>query len=209
MIRIEHTIDVAAPASKAFSQWSQYHSYPLFMEDVHEVTETAENRLHWRALRHHVEVEWESEITKKIQDHMIAWRDVGEHANDGTVTIHEVDPTHCRVQLIMHAELHATPQNAAQAEAALIARMEEDLARFKALMEHPEARPFDASHPGTTGVEYSHRNNLPPDDLLTETPGSPQVPSPEEMAKSPDADGKDNRLDLAGRQSDPVPATKP
>lgn len=196
MIRIERTIDVAAPASKAFAQWAKYSSYPLFMENVHEVKEISENRLHWRATRHHAEVEWESEITRKVPDHMIAWRDVGENANDGSITVHEVDATHCRVQLIMHAELHATPQTAAQTEAGLIARMEEDLSRFKALMEHPEAKPFDASHPGVTGIEYSHHSNIPDRDLMTDTPGSPQVPTPKDMAKSPDADGKDNRIDL-------------
>ena len=196
MVRIERMVEVAVPASKAFAQWSQYDSYPLFMENVHEVKEISENRLHWRASRHQAEVEWESEITQKVENHMIAWRDIGEHANDGSITVHDVDLMHCRVQLIMHTELHAEPQNVAREEAALIARMEEDLSRFKALMEHPEAKPFDASQPGVTGMEYSHHSNIPPNDLMTDTPGSPQVPKPRDMEKSPNADGKDNRIDL-------------
>lgn len=196
MIRIEHTIEVAAPASKVFAQWLRYDSYPMFMENVHEVRETAKDRLHWRAMRHNAEVEWDSEITEKVQDHIIAWRDVGDDANDGKVTIHDVDAQRCRVQLIMHAALHSTPQKAALAEVALIERVEADMARFKALMEHPEAKPFDASHPGETGVEYGHPSNVPTNELLTDTPGSPQVPTAKDMAKSPNADGQDNRIDL-------------
>lgn len=33
-------------------------------------------------------------------------------------------------------------------------------------------------------------------DLLTNTPGSPRVPTAEEMAKSPNADGQDGRIGL-------------
>lgn len=33
-------------------------------------------------------------------------------------------------------------------------------------------------------------------DLLTNTPGSPRVPSAKEMAKSPNADGQDGRIGL-------------
>jgi uncharacterized membrane protein len=196
VIRIEKTIEVATPAKKAFAQWAQYDSYPLFMENVHEVKETAKNRLHWRAKRHSLEVEWESEITTKVPGRMIAWRDVGETGNNGTVTIHELDANHCRVQLIMHANLNAQPQQAAESEVALIERIEADLARFKALIEHPEARPFDNSDPGETGVEYGQPTKVPTNELLTDTPGSPKVPTPEEMATSPTADGKDNRIDL-------------
>ncbi len=202
MIRIEHTIDVATSAGKAFAQWEKYDSYPLFMENVHEVRETASDRLHWRALRHNAEVEWDSEITSKVPGRMIAWRDVGEQGNDGTITIHEVDAANCRVQLIMHVDLHVAPEKVAQAEAALLERVEADLAHFKALMEHPEAKPFDAGKPGKTGVEYAHHTKVPPQDLRTNTPGSPYVPTPADMAKSPDADGKDNRIDLATPESD-------
>jgi len=37
-------------------------------------------------------------------------------------------------------------------------------------------------------------------DLLTNTPGSPRVPSAKEMAKSPNADGQDGRLGLKKEQ---------
>lgn len=37
-------------------------------------------------------------------------------------------------------------------------------------------------------------------DLLTNTPGSPRVPSAEEMAESPGADGQDGRIGLKDGQ---------
>jgi uncharacterized membrane protein len=196
VIRIEHTVNVATSARKAFAQWTQYDSYPLFMENVHAVSEISKNRLHWRALRNNAEVAWDSEITATVPDHMIAWRDISEEGNEGTVNIHEVDASHCGVQIIMHIHMRVPPEKMAQAEIMLIERLEGDLARFKALLEHPEAKPFDASSPGATGVEYGHHTSVPNNELLTNTPGSPRVPTPREAAKSPDADGKDNRIDL-------------
>lgn len=197
MIRIEHTIDVAVSASQAYSQWTQYESYPLFMENVKEVSESTSDRLHWRVQRHNGEVEWDSEITAKEPPRMLAWRDLVDGSNESTtVSIHEVDNTRCRVQVILHVDLHVPPQRVAATEVAMIERVEADLARFKALMEHPEATPFDSSSPGLTGVEYGHHVDAVGSGLLTNTPGSPTVPTPKEMSKSPDADGQDNRIDL-------------
>lgn len=197
MIRIEHTIDVASSAAKAHSQWAQYDSYPLFMENVIEVSAIADDRLHWRVQRHSGEAEWDSEITANVPGRMLAWRDLVEEGNDSTtISIHEVDAGHCRVQLIMQVDLQVSAQRVAATEVALIERVEADLARFKALMEHPEATPFDSGSPGKTGVEYGQHADVVGQGLLTNTPGSPTVPTPTEMSKSPDADGKDNRIHL-------------
>jgi uncharacterized membrane protein len=197
MIRIEHTIDVATSAAKAYSQWTQYESYPLFMENVKEVRETKADCLHWRVQRYNGEAEWDSEITAKVPQRMLAWRDLDDESNESTtISIHEVDTTHCRVQVILHVDLHVPPQRVATTEIAMKERVEADLARFKALMEHPEAKPFDSSSPAISGVEYSHHVELTSSGLLTNTPGSPIVPTPKEMSQSPDADGKDNRIDL-------------
>lgn len=43
-------------------------------------------------------------------------------------------------------------------------------------------------------VERSRQDNIPESGVLTQTPGSPRVPTPEEMDASPGADGQDNRI---------------
>lgn len=45
-------------------------------------------------------------------------------------------------------------------------------------------------------VERSRQDNIPDSGVLTQTPGSPRVPTPEEMDASPGADGQDNRINL-------------
>jgi uncharacterized membrane protein len=203
MTRIEHTVEVKVSAYDAYAQWLRYDSYPKFMDSVIQVEETSPNRLHWKAHRHGIEVEWDSEVTTKLPGQMIAWRDVTGPGSDGKLTFHALDANHCRVQMIMHVDLKATPETRADAEFTLAERVEEDLARFKALMEHPEAKPFDASAPGKTGVEYATHSEVPSNELLTNTPGSPNVPKGTESTASPGADGQDNR---AGLKETKVPA---
>lgn len=207
MTRIEHMVEVKVSAYDAYAQWLRYDSYPKFMDSVVEVTESSPDRLHWRAHRHGADIEWNSEITAKEPGQMIGWRDVDGPHNDGTVSFHAIDANHCRVQMIMHVDLKAAPERAAEAEFQLAERVEEDLARFKALMEHPEAKPYDASSPAKTGVEYATHSEVPTNEVLTNTPGSPNVPKGTQSTASPGGDGEDNRINLR-EPKEPVDTTK-
>jgi uncharacterized membrane protein len=208
MTRIEHMVEVNVSAYEAYEQWLRYDSYPKFMDSVIEVTEPARDRLHWRAQRHGSEIEWDSEITTKLPGQMIAWRDMGGPGNDGKVSFHALDANRCRVQMIMHVDLHAAPEITGEAEFRLAQRVEEDLARFKALMEHPEAKPYDCSSPATTGVEYATHSEVPTNELLTNTPGSPNVPKGTQSRPRTGGDGQDNRVNLRDEPRVPADAIK-
>lgn len=43
------SIDVNVPVSTAYNQWTQFESFPQFMEGVEEVRQLDHTRLHWRA----------------------------------------------------------------------------------------------------------------------------------------------------------------
>lgn len=193
MTRIEHTVEIKVSSYDAYAQWLRYDSYPKFMDSVIAVTESAPNHLHWRAQRHGSEIEWDSEITTKLPGQMIAWRDVNGPGSDGKLSFHAVDANRCRVQMIMHVNLQATPEHAGDAEFRLAERVEEDLARFKALMEHPEAKPYDSSSTAKTGVEYAAHSEIPGRGLLTNTPGSPNVSKSAQSPPVTGGDGKDKR----------------
>ena len=49
MARIEKDIVVNVPVSTAYDQWTQFESFPEFMEGVKEVIQLDEKRLRWRA----------------------------------------------------------------------------------------------------------------------------------------------------------------
>lgn len=135
MARIEHSIDVNVPLHAAYNQWTQFEEFPRFMDGVREVRQLDEAHLHWRALRHGQEQEWDSEITDQVPDQRIVWRDTSGPRNTGSVTFHEVDPEKTRVHITMDCAADAAPAEAALAEQLIGQRVEQDLVRFKTLLE--------------------------------------------------------------------------
>ena len=49
MAKIEQTIDVDVPVREAYDQWTQFESFPAFMQDVESVKQVDDSHLHWVA----------------------------------------------------------------------------------------------------------------------------------------------------------------
>lgn len=135
MARIEHTVEVNVPLQVVYNQWTQFEDFPRFMEGVQEVRQLDDVHLHWRADRSGRQVEWDSEITDQVPDHHIAWRDISGPGNSGVVNFYPVGEGKTRVQLVMESHPNVDPSEAANAELATTQRVEQDLARFKRLLE--------------------------------------------------------------------------
>ena len=48
MSTIEKSIDVQVPVHTAYNQWTQFESFPHFMEGVEEVRQISDTRTHWK-----------------------------------------------------------------------------------------------------------------------------------------------------------------
>ena len=72
METIEKNIEVEAPLSTVYNQWTQFEDFPKFMEGVEEVRQLDDRRLHWKAEIGGKEKEWDAEIFQQIPDHRIA-----------------------------------------------------------------------------------------------------------------------------------------
>ena len=83
MAKIEKDIVVDVPVSVAYNQWTQFESFPEFMEGVKEVVQLDEKRLRWTAEIKGKDEEWEAEITDQVPDRHIAWRSVTGAPNAG------------------------------------------------------------------------------------------------------------------------------
>ncbi len=135
MTQIRQTIDVNAPLASVYHQWTRFEDFPRFMDGVREVRQRDDAHLHWRAHRHGRELEWDSEIVEQVPDQRIVWRDVGGPGNHGSVRFAVVKPDTTRVELTMETAPRAVAAATAQHDDELRIRLEQDLIRFKQLLE--------------------------------------------------------------------------
>jgi HSP20 family molecular chaperone IbpA len=135
MTRIAQSIEVNVPVSTAYNQWTQFEEFPRFMQDVREVRQLDAAHLHWRVNRNGMEMEWDSEITEQVPDHHIAWRDTSGPKNAGCITFQPMQPDKTRVYMTIDCDPTDASAEAGQAAQAISQRVEEDLARFKKLLE--------------------------------------------------------------------------
>jgi HSP20 family molecular chaperone IbpA len=145
MARIQQTIDVNVPLSTAYKQWMQFEDYPRFMEGVQEVRQLDDTHVHWRAKRDGRELEWDSEITDHTPDQQITWRDLTGPCNHGSIRFQAIKDDATRVELMM--ELASQQQSVALSakEMEISRRVEQDLIRFKKMLETQTQEPHASS----------------------------------------------------------------
>lgn len=134
MASIEKSIEVYVPVRVAYDQWTQFESFPSFMDGVKEVRQIDDNRLRWRAEIAGKDEEWEAEIVEQQPDRMIAWRSIGGALNAGTVTFEPREGA-TRVTLRIDYEPETVTERAGDALGIVSARVEGDLDHFKEFIE--------------------------------------------------------------------------
>jgi uncharacterized membrane protein len=135
MATVEKSIDVEVPVSTAYNQWTQFESFPQFMEGILEVKQLDDKRLRWRARIGGEEREWSAEIVEQLPDERIAWRSTSGKQNDGVVTFSTVGPNKTRIDLRIDYEPEGLKENLGQATGVVDARVRGDLERFKKFIE--------------------------------------------------------------------------
>lgn len=153
MATAQNSIRVNVPVQTAYNQWTQFETFPMFMEGVEEVHQLDDRRLHWRAKVAGKQQEWDAEITEQLPDQKIAWRSISGDLNAGVVTFNYVDDTTTLIMLQLDYEPQGLVEKAGSALGLLQRQIEGDLKRFKeyiesrgqetgqwrsAIQEHPE-----------------------------------------------------------------------
>jgi uncharacterized membrane protein len=135
MAKIDEDVVVDVPVTVAYDQWTQFESFPEFMEGVKEVVQLDEKRLRWRAEIAGKDEEWEAEITDQVPDRHIAWRSVTGAPNAGSVHFQPAGDGKAHVSL----ELMYEPRDAAEKVGDVLGLLERqvsgDLERFKRFVE--------------------------------------------------------------------------
>jgi uncharacterized membrane protein len=143
-IHVRKTIEVMAPIEAVFDLWSHFENFPRFMSHVREVRRQDERRSHWVvAGPAGVPIEWDTELTVLVPHEFLAWRTVPGSAIQHAGTV-RFEPSSLGTRV--HVEMSYTPPGGAlsHAVAALFGAdpkraMDDDLVRFKSLMEDGKA----------------------------------------------------------------------
>ena len=101
MSTVRTSVDVEVPVRTAYDQWTQFESFPQFMDGVDSITQTTDTRTHWVVTIDGVTREFDTEITEQVPDRLIAWRSVGGDTggHTGRVTFEEKEPSRTRVDI--------------------------------------------------------------------------------------------------------------
>src|SRR5690242_239898 len=101
MTDITQTIDVDVPVTVAYNQWTQFESFPQFMDGVDEVIQKDDTLTHWKISIAGVKREFDAKITEQHPDERVAWKSVDGTEHAGVVTFHKLDAAKTRVTLQM------------------------------------------------------------------------------------------------------------
>ena len=135
METIEKFIEVDAPVTKVYNQWTQFEEFPRFMEGVERVEQLDDSHLHWVAEVAGKRKEWDAEITQQIPDQRIAWRSTAGATNAGVVNFRPKNHDHTVVTLTLSYDPQGMVENIGDALGLLSRRVEGDLQRFKEFIE--------------------------------------------------------------------------
>jgi uncharacterized membrane protein len=135
MKTIEESIEIEVPVTIAYNQWTQFESFPEFMDGVERVEQRDDRRLHWVAEIGGQKREWDAEITEQHPDHRVAWKALGEGGPNGVVTFHKLDDSHTKVMVQMEYEPEGIKESVGSVAGIDSHRVKGDLESFKDFIE--------------------------------------------------------------------------
>ena len=135
MSRIIETIEVDVPVRVAYDQWTQFESFPQFMDGIERVVQVDDATLEWTASIAGKVKHWRAEITEQRPDELVAWRSTEGAQNDGQVGFEPVGPARTRLELQLDVEPEGIVEKAGDTLGVVERRVRGDLERFKAFIE--------------------------------------------------------------------------
>jgi uncharacterized membrane protein len=135
MSQIIEAVDVRVPVRTAYDQWTQFETFPRFMEGVKSVRQLDDTTLEWVAEVAGQEKRWTARITEQEPDQRIAWTATEGAHNAGVVTFHRLAEGESRVTLQLDVDPEGPFENIGDALGLVKGRVKGDMGRFKEFIE--------------------------------------------------------------------------
>jgi uncharacterized membrane protein len=132
---ITESVDVTVSVSTAYNQWTQFESFPRFMDGVEEIRQLDDTHTHWKIRVSGVTREFDATITEQNPDERIAWRSDDGPTHAGVVTFHRLNDESTRVTAQMDIDPDGFAENAADKLGVLDRKVKDDMQRFKDFIE--------------------------------------------------------------------------
>jgi uncharacterized membrane protein len=136
MSTITETVDVDVPVTTAYNQWTQFESFPQFMEGVEQIRQLDDTHLHWVTKVGGATREFDATITEQHPDERVAWRSDSGPNHAGVITFHRLNDSTTRVTAQMDLDPEGFAENVADKLGVLDRRVKNDMRRFKEFIEH-------------------------------------------------------------------------
>ncbi|MCU1691996.1 MAG: cyclase/dehydrase [Frankiales bacterium] len=156
---VEKSIQVDAPVSTVYDQWTQFEEFPQFMGGITSVTQTTDTTMHWVAEIAGVRREWDAAILEQVPDEKIAWAATTGATNAGAVYFAPVGAGQTLVRLVLEYQPEGLVEQAGDKLGIVEKQAEGDLERFKTFLEARGAETggwrgeVAGTHVGTPGVQ--------------------------------------------------------
>lgn len=135
MSGIIESVDVQVPVSTAYDQWTQFETFPAFMEGVLEVRQGDDTHMHWVTRVGGVTREFDATVTEQHPDERVAWKSDSGPTHAGVVTFHRLDDDTTRVTAQMDIDPDGFVEQAGDKLGILHRRIKGDMQRFKGFIE--------------------------------------------------------------------------
>jgi uncharacterized membrane protein len=133
---VEKSIDVDVPIRQAYDQWTQFESFPKFMNGVERITQLDDRHTHWVTKIGGVEREFDAEITEQHPDERVAWKSTtGDTSHAGVVTFHKISDNTTRVMVQLDWEPQGVVEKVGAAVGVDDRQISADVKRFKQFIE--------------------------------------------------------------------------
>ena len=135
MATVNKSIEVDVPVSVAYNQWTQFETFPQFMNGVEAVEQIDETGLHFSTNVGGVKREYNAQIIEQVPDSLVSWASVDGPRNGGTVSFEPLDAGRTRVNVEIVWEPEGLAEKAGSALGADSLRVGADLDKFKKFIE--------------------------------------------------------------------------
>jgi uncharacterized membrane protein len=139
MTTVTESVDVDVDVTTAYNQWTQFETFPEFMDGVESITQLDTRHNHWKTKVGGVEREFDTEVVEQHPDERVAWKSTDGTTHAGVVTFHKLAPHSTRVTVQLDWEPEGLTEKVGAGLGVDDRQVKGDLKRFKTYIEHQGA----------------------------------------------------------------------